>query len=100
MQSGLRPKASSVRGRPRPTKNACRRSIVARTVCSLAASESASDVLNIVRDNAGNADPTPQVIYVTPAPEVQATRPTPTPIIIYVTPEPEVTPQVIYVTQE
>ena len=67
---------------------------------TVAASESASDVLNIVRDNAGNADPTPQVIYVTPAPEVQTTRPTPTPIIIYVTPEPEVTPQVIYVTQE
>jgi hypothetical protein len=40
---------------------------------------------------------TPQVIYVTPAPDSQ---PTPTPIIVYVTPEPEVTPQVIYVTKD
>ena len=62
------------------------------------ASESASDVLNIVKNN-GPEQPevTPQVIYVTPAPE---TKPTPTPIIVYVTPEPEVTPQVIYITKD
>ena len=70
------------------------------TTKAVAASESASDVLNIVRDEApAQPEPTPQVIYVTPAPAREA-RPTPTPIIIYVTPEPEVTPQVIYITQE
>lgn len=70
---------------------------------AVAASESASDVLNIVKNNgAVQADPTPQVIYVTPAPAAQSqeTKPTPTPIIVYVTPEPEVTPQVIYVTKD
>ena len=66
---------------------------------AVAASESASDTLNIVKQNsAKDPEPTPQVIYVTPAPE--STKPTPTPIIVYVTPEPEVTPQVIYVSQE
>ena len=62
-----------------------------------AASESGSDVINIV----SQPEPTPQIIYVTvdlPA------QPTPTPILVYVTPEPaanpqaEVTPQIIYVT--
>ena len=66
------------------------------------ASESASDVLNIAKDpevqQPQQPEVTPQVIYVTPAPD--AAKPTPTPIIVYVTPEPEVTPQVIYVTQE
>jgi hypothetical protein len=67
----------------------------------VAASESASDVVNIVKNNGTEkADPTPQVIYVTPAPEAEAAKPTPTPIIVYVTPEPEVTPQVIYVTKD
>ena len=65
---------------------------------AVAASESASDVLNIVRsEGAQQTEATPQVIYVTPAPD---SKPTPTPIIVYVTPEPEVTPQVIYVTQD
>ena len=65
---------------------------------AVAASESASDVVNIVKEKSEEqTEMTPQVIYVTPAPEA---RPTPTPIIVYVTPEPEVTPQVIYVTQE
>ena len=65
---------------------------------AVAASESASDVLNIVKSQgAQQPEVTPQVIYVTPAPESQ---PTPTPIIVYVTPEPEVTPQVIYVTKD
>lgn len=68
---------------------------------AVAASESASDVVNIVKNNGTEkAEPTPQVIYVTPAPEVEAAKPTPTPIIVYVTPEPEVTPQVIYVTKD
>jgi len=68
---------------------------------AVAASESASDVVNIVKNNVTEkAEPTPQVIYVTPAPEVEAAKPTPTPIIVYVTPEPEVTPQVIYVTKD
>ena len=72
-----------------------------QTTKTVAASESASDVLNIAKDDEpAKADPTPQVIYVTPAPETGGTKPTPTPIIIYVTPEPEVTPQVIYVSQE
>jgi uncharacterized protein YgiM (DUF1202 family) len=66
---------------------------------AVAASESASAVLNIVKNPDGEADPTPQVIYVTPAPQAE-TKPTPTPIIVYVTPEPEVTPQVIYVSQD
>ena len=67
-----------------------------------AASESASAVVNIVKNSGGDqAEPTPQVIYVTPAPQqVQEDKPTPTPIIVYVTPEPEVTPQVIYVTKD
>ena len=65
---------------------------------AVAASESASDVLNIVKSQgAQQPEVTPQVIYVTPAPDSQ---PTPTPIIVYVTPEPEVTPQVIYVTKD
>ena len=65
---------------------------------TVAASESASTVLNIAKDSgAEEAEVTPQVIYVTPAPD---SKPTPTPIIVYVTPEPEVTPQVIYVSQE
>ena len=65
---------------------------------AVAASESASDVVNIARETVmEQPEITPQVIYVTPAPE---TKSTPTPIIIYVTPEPEVTPQVIYVSQE
>jgi hypothetical protein len=68
---------------------------------AVAASESASDVVNIVKNNgAEKADPTPQVIYVTPAPDTQTEKATPTPIIVYVTPEPEVTPQVIYVTKD
>ena len=68
---------------------------------AVAASESASDVVNIVKNNGTEkAEPTPQVIYVTPAPEAEAAKPTPTPIIVYVTPEPEVTPQVIYVTKD
>ena len=68
---------------------------------AVAASESASDVVNIVK-NSGTvkAEPTPQVIYVTPAPETKTEKATPTPIIVYVTPEPEVTPQVIYVTKD
>ena len=69
-----------------------------------AASESASAVVNIVKNGgAAQEEPTPQVIYVTPAPQeqqVQEEKPTPTPIIVYVTPEPEVTPQVIYVTKD
>ena len=68
---------------------------------AVAASESASDTLNIVKQNGAKyPEPTPQVIYVTPAPAPESSRPTPTPIIVYVTPEPEVTPQVIYVSQE
>ena len=68
---------------------------------AVAASESASDVVNIVKNNGTEkAEPPPQVIYVTPAPEAGAAKPTPTPIIVYVTPEPEVTPQVIYVTKD
>ena len=64
-----------------------------------AASESASDVINIV----SQPEPTPQIIYVTLNPEAQ---PTPTPIYVYVTPapdansQPEVTPQIIYVESE
>ena len=65
---------------------------------AVAASESASDIVNIAKDSVTEQpEVTPQVIYVTPAPEA---KPTPTPIIVYVTPEPEVTPQVIYVSQE
>ena len=62
-----------------------------------AASESASDVINIITV----PEPTPQIIYVTVNPPAQ---PTPTPILVYVTPvpdtnpQPEVTPQIIYVT--
>lgn len=44
------------------------------------------------------AEPTPEVVYVT-----RSAQPTPTPIIVYVTPEPpaaEPTPQVIYVVQQ
>ena len=62
-----------------------------------AASESASDVINIINPPEAAA-PTPQVIYIMQQP---AAQPTPTPILVYVTPEPapaapEVTPQVIY----
>jgi len=67
------------------------------------ASESGSDILKIVTDReVKDPNPTPQVIYVTPAPAVNP-APTPTPIIIYVNREPdvspdaEVTPEVIYV---
>lgn len=63
-----------------------------------AASESGSDVINIV--TSPGPDPTPQVIYIVSQP---AAQPTPTPIYVYVTPEPaqgsdpQVTPQVIYI---
>ena len=61
-----------------------------------AASESGSDVINIITA----PEPTPQVIYVVAEPSVQ---PTPTPVIVYITPEPapaapQVTPQVIYIS--
>ena len=62
-----------------------------------AASESASDVINII----SAPEPTPQIVYVTVNPPAQ---PTPTPILVYVTPVPDtnpqadVTPQIIYVT--
>ena len=60
-----------------------------------AASESGSDVINIISTPA----PTPEILFVTVDPSLQ---PTPTPILVYVTPEPapaapEITPQVIYV---
>ena len=72
-----------------------------RETKAVPASESASDILNVSKSGDSQvSDPTPQVIYVTPAPETKEAKPTPTPIIIYVTPEPEVTPQVIYVTQD
>ena len=62
-----------------------------------AASESASDVINIINPPEAPA-PTPQVIYIMQQPSAE---PTPTPILVYVTPEPapaapEITPQVIY----
>ena len=65
-----------------------------------AASESASDVINIIAPPEVPA-PTPQVIYVVQ----NAPQPTPTPILVYVTPEPApaspmVTPQVIYVSPQ
>ena len=66
-----------------------------------AASESASDVINII----SQPEVTPQIIYITINPATQP-QPTPTPIYVYVTPEPdaqpqaEVTPQIIYVTPE
>lgn len=51
------------------------------------------------------SDPTPLIIYVTPAPTIGTTRPDPTPLIIYVTPapstgtaRPDPTPLIIYVT--
>ena len=65
----------------------------------VAASESASEVINII----SQPEVTPQIIYVTLDP---ATQPTPTPIYVYVTPAPDaqvrtdVTPQIIYVTPE
>ena len=49
-----------------------------------AASESASDVVNIMSPAAAPA-PTPQVIYVVVQPSAEAT---PTPLVVYVTPEP------------
>ena len=49
-----------------------------------AASESASDVVNIMSPAAAPA-PTPQVIYVVVQPSAEAT---PTPMVVYVTPEP------------
>ena len=63
-----------------------------------AASESASDVINIINPPEAAA-PTPQVIYIMQQP---AAEPTPTPILVYVTPEPapaapQATPQVIYI---
>ena len=64
-----------------------------------AASESASEVINII----SQPEVTPQIIYVTVNP---AAQPTPTPIYVYVTPAPDaqvrtdVTPQIIYVTPE
>ena len=65
-----------------------------------AASESASNVINIIAPPEVPA-PTPQVIYVVQ----NAPQPTPTPILVYVTPEPApvspmVTPQVIYVSPQ
>lgn len=64
-----------------------------------AASESGSDILNIV--SRPQPQVTPQVIYI---PAQPSDVPTPTPIIVYVTPEPpaqaEVTPQVIYVNPD
>ena len=65
----------------------------------VAASESASEVINII----SQPEVTPQIIYVTLNP---AAQPTPTPIYVYVTPAPDaqprtdVTPQIIYVTPE
>ena len=60
-----------------------------------AASESASDVINIITV----PEPTPQIIYVTVNPPAQ---PTPTPILVYVTPDPAAlpTPQVVYVNTD
>ena len=49
-----------------------------------AASESASDVVNILTP-AAVAAPTPQVIYVVVQPSAETT---PTPMVVYVTPEP------------
>ena len=82
-----------------------------------------SDLLNtagvvILEDTANAAEPTPEIIYVTPEPTPEPTptpqviylepepaqQPTPTPRIIYVTPEPaaqaEPSPQIVYVTPE
>ena len=58
-----------------------------------AASESGSDVINII----STPEPTPEIVYVTTDPSL---LPTPTPILVYVTPDPASlpTPQVIYVT--
>ena len=60
-----------------------------------AASESGSDVINIISTPA----PTPEIVYVTVDPSLQ---PTPTPILVYVTPDPAAlpTPQVIYITTD
>ena len=60
-----------------------------------AASESGSDVINII----STPEPTPEIVYVTMDP---ATLPTPTPILVYVTPDPATlpTPQVIYINPD
>ena len=60
-----------------------------------AASESASDVINIISTPA----PTPEIVYVTVDPSLQ---PTPTPILVYVTTDPAAlpTPQVIYINTD
>ena len=60
-----------------------------------AASESGSDVINII----STPEPTPEIVYVTTDPSLQ---PTPTPILVYVTPDPASlpTPQVVYITTD
>lgn len=60
-----------------------------------AASESGSDVINIISTPA----PTPEIVYVTVDPSLQ---PTPTPILVYVTTDPAAlpTPQVIYINTD
>ena len=60
-----------------------------------AASESGSDVINIISTPA----PTPEIVYVTVDPSLQ---PTPTPILVYVTTDPAAlpTPQVVYVNTD
>ena len=60
-----------------------------------AASESGSDVINIISTPA----PTPEILFVTVDPSLQ---PTPTPILVYVTTDPAAlpTPQVIYVNTD
>ena len=80
------------------------------TTKSVPASESASDVINIVTaPEAAQPAVTPQVIYIVQEPAAQP-QPTPTPILVYVTPSPEEnkdpnpgaepTPQVIYIYKE
>jgi uncharacterized protein YgiM (DUF1202 family) len=60
-----------------------------------AASESGSDVINII----STPEPTPEIVYVTTDPSL---LPTPTPILVYVTPDPASlpTPQVIYINPD
>ena len=60
-----------------------------------AASESGSDVINII----STPEPTPEIVYVTTDPSL---LPTPTPILVYVTPDPATlpTPQVIYINPD
>ena len=73
------------------------------TTKSVPASESASDIINIVKSEP-TPEPTPQIIYI----EKETEQPTPAPIIVYMTPAPEPekdasvepTPQIIYVYKD